>query len=160
MRCPAVVLVVASAALPCARGFLRPSVVARRRAAGASSSGPADIMTTCVKPSSQGGAAGVGRRGLFMMAEGRLTDGDLDNISLDPSTLDESELQRVEGIRAIQSKMVEVDEKKLELRRAARKQKEAAQVHTPYSLRGEIFHRCSSSHHTRSSVHKRPHVFV
>ncbi|CAB1101459.1 unnamed protein product [Ectocarpus sp. CCAP 1310/34] len=129
MRCPSVVLVVASASLPCARGFLRPSIVARRRAAGADASGGSGDMMTCSRRSHTGGAAAavVGRRGLFMMAEGRLTDDDLDNISLDPSTLDESELQRVEGIRAIQSKMVEVDEKKLELRRAARKQKEAAQ---------------------------------
>ncbi|CAM9743149.1 unnamed protein product, partial [Ectocarpus sp. 12 AP-2014] len=129
MRCPAVVLVVASAALPCARGFLRPSVVAGRRTVGADPSGASGDIT-CSRRSHIGGAAAVvvGRRGLFMMAEGRLTDDDLDNISLDPSTLDESELQRVEGIRAIQSKMVEVDEKKLELRRAARKQKEASQV--------------------------------
>lgn len=75
MRCPAVVLVVASAALPCARGFLRPSVVARRRAAGADASGGSGYIMTCRRRSHTGGAAAaaVGRRGLFMMAEGRLT---------------------------------------------------------------------------------------
>lgn len=54
-------------------------------------------------------------------------------------------------IRAIQSKMVEVDEKKLELKRAARKQKEAAQVRTPsfLPLWPKVFHRCSSSHRKR-----------
>eukprot|EP00752_Nemacystus_decipiens_P006184 g5580.t2 len=65
---------------------------------------------------------------LRMMADGRLTDRDLDGIALDPSTLDKSELERVEGVRAIQSKMAEVDAKKLELRRAARQEKEAAQA--------------------------------
>ncbi|CAM9985335.1 unnamed protein product [Scytosiphon promiscuus] len=117
MRCPVVALAIGSAALPCVRGFVRPSFV---------TGGRIGLETTsCRRSSRRRSTGGAGAR-VLAMAEGRLTDRELDSISLDPSTLDEGELQRVEGIRAIQSKMVEVDAKKLELRRAAREEKEAA----------------------------------
>ncbi|CAM9761738.1 unnamed protein product [Pylaiella littoralis] len=132
MRCPAVALALCSAAaLPCARGFV-PGFVT-----GSSSSSTrsgldsrSDLRhrtrSTC-SGSSSGRRKGPASARLFMMAEGRLTDGDLDAIGLDPSTLDKGERERVEGIRAIQSKMVEVDAKKLELRRVAREQEQASQ---------------------------------
>lgn len=64
--------------------------------------------------------AAPGRGSSPLAMSDRLTDRDLESVKLDPSTLDESEKKRVDGIRAIQSKMAEVDAKKQQLRNVAR----------------------------------------